>query len=338
MKQDQQQTPRRRDIVRAGLAGAFAVAAPFTISPAALAQPAFPSKPMKIIVPFAPGTGSDVIARTFGQKIGEDTGQVVVVENREGGGGIVGTMAAMQAAPDGHTLLMVANPFTIVAATSLKPPYDPLKDFVPVAKVAIVPIVLTIANALNIGTIQELIAYAKANPGKLNYASSGQGTPSQLEMEIFKQAMGLDIVEIPYKSTAQAMTDVIGGQVSMYPSAMPLCLPHVRAGKVKALGVFDSQRSAQLPDVPHLAEALGQPNYVATPLWYGFVTRAGLPKDVGVRLHELAVKAMSSKEVIDRLTPLGAHPISPSNEQFIKEMQAEIDKASKLSKTLGFAK
>ncbi len=299
---------------------------------------AFPSKPMRIVVPFAPGTGSDVVARTVGQKISEQTGQPVVVENREGGGGIVGTLAAAQAPADAHTMLLVANPFTIVAGTNAKAPYDPIKDFAPVAKVANVPIVLCVANNLGINSVRELIAYAKANPGKLSFASSGAGTPSQLEMELFKQAAGVDIVEVPYKSTAQAMTDVIGGQIAMYPAAMPLCLQHVKSGRVKAIGVFDVQRSPQLPDVPHLAEALGQPNYTATPLWYGFVTRAGAPRDALRQLRELVVKAMASNDVVERLVPLGASPISPTVEEFTRQMQAEIDKTARLTKVLGIAR
>ncbi|MBA2962666.1 MULTISPECIES: Bug family tripartite tricarboxylate transporter substrate binding protein [Ramlibacter] len=323
---------RRRVLRLVGAAGLAAMA------PLAWSQGTFPQKPMRIVVPFAPGTGSDVIARTVGQKITEETGQSVVIENREGGGGIVGTMNALQAQPDGYTLLMVANPFTIVAGTNLKPPYDPLRDFSPVAKVAIVPIVLTIANNLNINSVKELVAYAKANPGKLSYASSGPGTPSQLEMELFKQAAGVDIVEVPYKSTAQAMTDVIGGQIAMYPSAMPLCLQHVKAGRVRALGLFDAQRSPALPDVPHFAEALGVPGYVATPLWYGFVTRAGTPRETVSRLRDLVTRSMASKDVSEKLVPLGAHPITPSSEEFTQQMAAEVEKSARLAKTLGIVK
>lgn len=323
----------RRALLRTGAAGAL-----LATGSLAWSQGSFPNKAMKIIVPFAPGTGSDVIARTLGAKISEDTGQPVVPENREGGSGIVGTLAALQAPADGHTLLMVANPFTIVAGTNPKAPYDPLKDFSPIAKVAIVPIVLTVSNGLNIKSVKELVAYAKANPGKLSYASSGPGTPSQIEMELFKQAAGIDIVEVPYKSTAQAMTDVIGGQIAMYPSAMPLCLPHVKAGKVRAIGVFDAQRSALLPDVPDFAEALGQPGYVATPLWYGFVTRAGAPREVQARLREIVMKAMASKEVSEKLVPLGAHPITTSVDQFTKDMVAEVEKSARLAKALSLGK
>ncbi len=328
-KQDQ----RRRDFLKLASASGLALACPL-----GWAQGAFPHKPMRIVVPFAPGTGSDVIARTVGQKITEATRQPVVVENREGGGGIVGTLNVAGSPADGYTLLMVANPFTLVAGTNTKAPYDPLRDFVPVAKVAIVPIVLTVNPALPIRSVKELVAYAKANPGKLSYASSGAGTPSQIEMELFKQAAGIDIVEVPYKSTAQGMTDVIGGQIAMYPAAMPLCLQHVKSARVRAIGLFHTQRSPALPDVPHFAEALGIPGYTATPLWYGFVAKAGVPKEVQARLHELVTEAMKSKEVNDKLVALGAQTITPTNEEFTRDMTAEIEKSARIAKALGIAK
>jgi tripartite-type tricarboxylate transporter receptor subunit TctC len=317
---------------------ALAAVASATLALPALAQGAFPNKPIRIVVPFAAGTGSDVIARTVGQKVSEESKQPVIVDTKEGGGGIVGTLAALQAPNDGYTMLMVANPFTIVPGTNSKAPYDPLKDFVPVAKVAIVPIVFTVANNLPVNNLREFIAYAKANPGKLSYASSGPGTPSQLEMELFKQAAGLDIVEVPYKSTAQAMTDVIGGQIALYPSAMPLSLQHVKAGKVKALALFNTQRSPALPDVPTLGEGMGMPSYVATPLWYGFVARAGTPPEAQAKLHALVTQAMKSAEVAERLQSLGAQLITPTNDEFSASMKAETEKTAKIAKTLGIAK
>ncbi|QJW85697.1 hypothetical protein HK414_01140 [Ramlibacter terrae] len=187
-------------------------------------------------------------------------------------------------------------------------------------------------------SVKELVAYAKANPGKLSYASSGAGTPSQIEMELFKQAAGIDIVEVPYKSTAQGMTDVIGGQIAMYPAAMPLCLQHVKSGRVKALGLFHTMRSPALPDVPHFAEALGVPGYTATPLWYGFVARAGTPPDVATRLNQLVADAMKSKEATEKLGALGAQMITPSTEEFRRDMAAEVEKSARMAKALGVAK
>ncbi|MFN0163808.1 MAG: Bug family tripartite tricarboxylate transporter substrate binding protein, partial [Burkholderiales bacterium] len=239
----------------------------------------FPSRPMRLIVPYSAGSGSDVVARTIGQKIAEQSGQPVIVENRDGGGSLIGTMAAAKSPPDGYTMLIAANPFVILPSQSAKPPYDPTRDFVPIAKIAVIPLVLAVAPNVAVNNVRELVAHARANPGKLSYASSGPGTISQQEMELFKQVTGLDIFEVPYKSTAQAMTDTIGGQVALFPGIMPLTLPHIRAGRVRALAVFDSQRSAQLPDVPTINEDLKIPGYVPTPVWYGFVAPAGTPRE-----------------------------------------------------------
>lgn len=296
----------------------------------------YPNRAVKIIVPYSPGTGSDVIARAIGQYVGDKTGHTVVIENREGGGSLIGTMAAAKAPPDGYTILIVANPFAIVPSQSSKPPYDPERDFVPVAKVAIIPLVLAAATNLQINSVKELVAYAKANPGKLSYASSGPGTISQQEMELFKQASGLrDIVEVPYKSTAQAMTDLIGGQIALFPVVVPLALQHIRSGRVRALAVFDTQRSPLLPDVPPAADELGVKGYVPTPVWYGFVAPAGTPSDAVAALNKLIVEAMQKPEVKDRLVATGAMPIDVSNEQFKADLKAEYLKAGKLARELG---
>ena len=310
---------------------AFALAAS-----AALAQSGpFPNRPLKIIVPYSAGTGSDVLARTIGQNISEKTGQPVVIENRDGGGSLIGTMAAAKSAPDGYTMLIAANPFIIVPSQNSKPQYDPLKDFVPIAKVAVIPLVLAANPQAPFTNIRELLAYARANPGKLSYASSGAGTISQQEMELFKQAAGLDIVEVPYKSTAQAMTDTIGGQIALFPVVVPLALPHLRSGRARALGVFDTQRSPLLPDVPPMAEEIRVAGYTPTPVWYGFLAPAGTPREAVATLNELIQGAMRSNEVKERLTGLGAQPITRTNEQFEADMKSELEKAGQLAKKLG---
>ncbi len=310
---------------------AFALAAS-----AALAQSGpFPNRPLKIIVPYSAGTGSDVLARTIGQNITEKTGQPVVIENRDGGGSLIGTMAAAKSAPDGYTMLIAANPFIIVPSQNSKPQYDPLKDFVPIAKVAVIPLVLAANPQAPFTNIRELLAYARANPGKLSYASSGAGTISQQEMELFKQAAGLDIVEVPYKSTAQAMTDTIGGQIALFPVVVPLALPHLRSGRARALGVFDTQRSPLLPDVPPMAEEIRVAGYTPTPVWYGFLAPAGTPREAVATLNELIQGAMRSNEVKERLTGLGAQPITRTNEQFEADMKSELEKAGQLAKKLG---
>ena len=305
-------------------------------SAAAIAQSGpYPNRAIKIIVPYSAGTGSDVLARTIGQNMSEKSRQPVIIENRDGGGSLIGTMAAAKAPADGYTMLIVANPFTIVPAHNTKPPYDPLKDFVPVAKFATIPLVLAGASNLPFSNVKELVAYAKANPGKLSYASSGSGTISQQEMELFKQAAGLDIVEVPYKSTAQAMTDLIGGQIALFPVVVPLALPHLRSGRVRALGLFDTRRSPLLPDVALLAEELRVPGYVPTPVWYGFVAPAGTPREAVATLNAWILGAMQATEVKERLAASGAQPISTTNDQFAADMKAEVEKAALMAKSLG---
>ena len=305
-------------------------------SAAAIAQSGpYPNRAIKIIVPYSAGTGSDVLARTIGQNMSEKSHQPVIIENRDGGGSLIGTMAAAKAPADGYTMLIVANPFTIVPAHNTKPPYDPLKDFVPVAKFATIPLVLAVASNLPVSNVKELVAYAKANPGKLSYASSGAGTISQQEMELFKQAAGLDIVEVPYKSTAQAMTDLIGGQIALFPVVVPLALAHLRSGRVRALGLFDTRRSPLLPDVALLAEELRVPGYVPTPVWYGFVAPAGTPREAVATLNAWILGAMQATEVKERLAASGAQPISTTNEQFAADMKAEVEKAALMAKSLG---
>jgi tripartite-type tricarboxylate transporter receptor subunit TctC len=323
--------PSRRTVV----SGLAALAAARVLPAAAQGAAPFPSRGLRIVVPFAAGTGSDVDARSIGQKLAEQLGQPVVAENREGAGGVVGTNAVKQAPADGYTLLMAANPFTIAPATFATAPYDPLREFVPVAKIADVPIVLTVAADSPFRSVRDVIAFAKANPSKLTYASSGKGTPSQFETELFKQAAGIEILEVPYKNTAQALTDTMSGQVSMYPSAMPLALPHIRAGRARALAIIDRRRAPTLPDVPTLAEALQMPSYVATPLWYGFVARAGTPPEALARLEGEIRKAAQTPEVRERLVGLGAQLVEITRDEFAGEMKAEFEKASRLAKELG---
>ena len=328
---DAHASPGANRLIRALAAVSLALA-----GTAALAQSgAFPNRPIRIIVPYSAGTGSDVLARTIGQSMTEKTGQPVLIENRDGGGSLIGTMAAAKAAPDGYTILIAANPFIIVPSQSSKPQYDPIRDFVPIAKVAVIPLVLATNHSAPFTNVRELVAYAKANPGKLSYASSGAGTISQQEMELFKQAAGLDILEIPYKSTAQAMTDTIGGQIALFPVVVPLALPHLRSGRARALGVFDTQRSPLLPEVPPIAEEIRVAGYTPTPVWYGFLAPAGTPREALSTLNELIQGAMRTNEVKERLTGLGAHPISRTSEQFEADMKSELEKAGQLARKLG---
>lgn len=298
----------------------------------------YPDRPIRIIVPYSPGTGSDVLARALGKVVSEKTGQPVVVENRDGGGSLVGTMSVAKAPADGYTILIAANPFVIVPSQYLKPPYDPLADFVPVAKVAVMPLVLAAAHDAPFTTIKELVTYAKANPGKLSYGSSGAGTISQQEMELFKQAAGIDIVEVGYKSTAQAMSDLLGGHIALFPVIAPLVMPHLKSGRVRALGLFDTQRSPALLDIPLMGEELRVSGYVPTPVWYAFMAPAGTPPEAISALNGLFRAAMQLAEVREHLAGLGAQSNMPENEQFIADLKSEYEKAAKVATMLGTAK
>ena len=322
---------KRRRLLRAGGAAMTLLA----VGRSAHAQADFPNRPIKIVVPYSPGSGSDVLARTVAQGITEKTGKAVVVENREGGGSLIGTMAVAKAPADGYTILMGANPMVIVPAGQSQPQYDPVRDFVPVAKVSVIPLVLAVTPSLGIKSVRDFVAYAKANPGKLNYGSSGPGTSSQQAMESFKQAVGIDVVEVPYKSTAQAMTDVIGGTLSAFPAVVPLVSQHIQAGKATGLAVFDTRRSPSLPNVPAITEEVNVPGYVPAPVWYGFVAPAGTPSQIVAALATMINAAMDTDETKARLPALGAQRISVTNEQFAADLKSEYQMAGALAKRLG---
>jgi tripartite-type tricarboxylate transporter receptor subunit TctC len=298
------------------------------------AQGAFPNKPIRLVVPYSPGTGSDVLARTVAQSITEKTGHAVIIENREGAGSLIGSLAVAKAPPDGYTIMIAANTLVILPSQSARPQFDPVKDFTPIVKVAAIPLVLAVSPALKINNVKELIAYARANPGKLSYGTSGPG-PAQNEMELFKQAVGLDIAEIPYKSTAQAMTDLIGGTLPLFPAVGPLVLQHLQSGRARGLAVFDTRRSPQMPDIPSMMEEVSVPGYVATPVWYGFVAPANTPPDVVARLGGWIQAAMASPEVKAKLTTLGAQLTPADSTTFTAEIRNEYEKSSALAKKLG---
>ncbi len=311
-----------------------AVAVCLLVTACVVRADAFPSRALKIVVPFGAGTGSDILARTIGAKLSEAIGQPVVIENREGAGGLIGTRAVLSAPADGYTLLMAANPFVVSPVLYETAPYDALKDFVPVAQVTVVPNMLVVNSQVPVKTARELIAYAKAHPGKLTYASSGVGTPSELEMEMLKSLLGLDVLEVPYKSTAQAMTDVMGGQVALYYPTLPAALPNVKAGRLRALGVGSERRAPQAPEVPTLAEALDLPGYRAQ-TWYGFVVRAGTPPAVAAKLGAEIERALRAPDVRERIAALGGEPATGSVDDFSKQMRAEAAKWTQLVRKLG---
>jgi len=309
------------------------VALSVLICAGAVAQP-YPNKPVRIIVPFSAGSGSDVFARTLGPKFTETWGQQIVVENREGAGGVIGAQLVAKAAPDGYTLLLGATPWAVAPSLYAKPPYDALKDFVPVGRIGFIPSVLVVHPTLPVNDVKALIKLAKAQPGKLDYSSSGKGAPSHLFVEYFKAMAKVDIVEIPYKNTAQALTDVMGGQVMMNLPILAAALPHVRAGRLKALAVTSGKRAGVASDIPTMAESAGLPGYEAAQ-WQGLIAPAGTPADIVTRVNAELNRALQLPDVKERIGNLGVEIATNTPQQFATDVRADIVKWDQLIKSLG---
>lgn len=297
----------------------------------AAAQSGFPSKPLRIIAPFSPGSGVDSIARIYAQRLSEQLGVPVVVENKEGAGGMIGAAYAAKLPPDGYSLLVATTPFVVGPITQGNAPYDPIKDFEAVGRMALNPLLLIVNPGVPARTMKELIAYAKANPGVLTYASSGPGTPSQLEMEALKSKLGLDIREIPYRSNAQALTDVIAGFVSMYYTVQSTSLGNLQAEQVRALAVASLKPTRALPDVPTMAEAANLPGYEAQ-VWYGIVVPKGTPPDIIKRLNAELIQAAKTPDVVTGVQKLGFELAPSSPEEFATLMLDEATKANVTTK------
>ena len=302
--------------------------------PALAHAQAFPAKPIKLIVPFGAGSGTDVLARIVGERISETLGQPVVAENREGAGGLVGAQAVQKSPGDGYTIMMAANPFVVAPHLQATLPYDVNKEFTAIARIGVLPMALVTATSSPYKSVAELVEFAKANPGKLNYANSGRGSPSHLEMELIKQNLGLQIQDVPYKSVGQAMNDTLGGQVALYFPTVPAAYAQMKGGKLRILGIGSTRRSTQAPDVPTLAEALGKPGYEAS-VWYGFVGPSGMPREATVKLQDAILKALAHPEAKDRIEKSGTD-IEPGNaEVFGGLIRRENDKWAALVKSLG---
>jgi len=301
---------------------------------AALSLPAaaqtYPAKPVRIIVPFPAGGPTDIVARTIGQKLTESWGQPIVIDNRAGLGGGVGTEQAAKAPADGYTLLM-GTIGGLAVAMSLVPNrgYDTLRDFAPVTQAVTVTNFLVVHPSVPAKTVKELIAIAKARPGQLNYASAGAGTAPHLAGELFKMMAGVSIVHIPYKGSAPALTALLSGEVDMNFENSLIVMPHVGSGKVRPLGVTGTQRSKLLPGVPTIAETL--PGYNAAG-WYGLLAPVATPKDIVARLNTEVVRILRLPEVVERLAGQGAEPAGGSPEAFAAFIRSEIDKWAKLVK------
>ena len=293
----------------------------------------YPSRSVKIIVPFAAGGPADVYARVLAEKLSRAMGQPFVVEDLPGGGSIVGTSAVQNSAPDGYTLLMMSNTHTVNESLIKKKPFVLMRDFVPVAPVNYSDLVLVVHPSVPAKTLKEFIALAKSKPGELNYASSGPGTPYHMAGELFKAMAGVNIVHIPYKGSSGARTDILGGQVQMMFDAITTMAPNVEAGKVRALGTSGKARSSVLPNVPTISEA-GVPGYEAT-IWLGIMAPKGTPRPVIDRLNAEIRKAVNSPEIKAEWAKQGAVGMDMSPEEFEKYLHQDIEKWAKIVKISG---
>jgi tripartite-type tricarboxylate transporter receptor subunit TctC len=289
---------------------------------------------VKIIVPFAAGGPADIYARAIGQKLQEALGQPFVVDDRPGAGSVIGTDAAAKSAPDGYTLLMgTVGTHAINPSLYAKMPYDHVRDFAPVILVAGVPNVLVVHPSVPANTVAELIAFGKANPGKLNFASSGSGTSIHLAGELFRVQTGIQMTHVPYKGSAPAIQDLLGGQVQLMFDNLPSALPQIKAGKLRALGVTSATRAAALPDVPTIAES-GLPGFEASS-WFGLLAPAGTPRDVVAKLDAEVAKWLASQDARDKLLAQGAIAAGGSPEDFSAHIAAETAKWAKVVKESG---
>jgi len=282
----------------------------------------YPGHPIRLIVPFAPGGGNDTVARLVGDSLGKRLGQPIVIDNRPGAGGVVGAEAAAKAAPDGYTLFLGG-----VGSHAINPnlhkdlSYDPIRDFAPITLLASAPLILVVHPSVPAQSVQQLVALAKSQPGKLDYASNGNGSSSHLAAVMFSSMAGVDMVHVPYKGLSPALTDLLAGRDQLMFSSVVAILPHVRAGKLRALAVTSRMRMALLPDIPTLAES-GVPGY-ETSSWYGILAPAGTPPQVVRRLHDEIVKVLAQDDVRKALAQEGAEAVGDTPEEFAAFIRAE---------------
>ena len=307
--------------------------AALAISAPAHAQ-VYPAKTVRMIVAYPPGGGTDIVGRTLAQKLGESLGQSVVVENRGGASGNIGTELAARAAPDGYTILMGnVAPNAINVSLFKDLPFDPVADFAPVSLVASTPNILVVHPSTPARTVKEVIALAKAKPGTLNFASAGMGSSSHLAGELFRILAGADIVHVPYKGAGPAMVDVLSGQVQLYFATMPAAMPHVRPGKLAPVAVTSARRSQALPDLPTIEES-GVPGYEAS-TWYGVLAPAHTPAAVVARLHGDIARILTDAALHARLADQGFDPVGSSPEEFGAYIKSEILKWGKVIRDAG---
>jgi len=298
------------------------------------AQETYPSRPIRLVVPYAPGGVSDITGRIVAQKMTELLGQPMVVENRAGAGGMLGTGVVAKSPPDGYTIVLSSLSAYAIGPKLVKQPlYDPVADFTPIAAVALSPTILTINTALPFQSLKELIAYGKANPGKLSYGSSGIGSVAHISAEMLRASTGIELVHIPYKSAALAYPDMISGNVSMVFDALPSAIQHIKSGKARPLAMMSDRRASLVPEVPTFAEA-GYPEATLR-LWVGLHGPAGLPAPIVQKLNETAARAVAAPDVRERFTAVGADAYSIPAREFADLVRADVERLGKMMASAG---
>jgi tripartite-type tricarboxylate transporter receptor subunit TctC len=292
------------------------------------AQQSWPVRAVRLVVPSAPGGGTDITARIVAPKLSEQLGQQVIVENRAGAGTMIGGEVVARAAPDGYTLLMGISTLAINPAMYKKVPYDALKDFAPISQVVSLSNLLVTHPSLPVQSVKSLIAFARARPGQIYYASAGVGTNPHLSVELFLSMAGLKMVHVPYKGSGQGIVDVVAGHVPVMMPSILTGLPHAKTGRLRGLGVTGAKRAGAAPDIPTIAEA-GVPGYEAVQ-WFGVLAPAGTPREIVVRLHGEIVHLLNAAEVRGRLLGDGADPVGSSPEEFAAFLRAETAKWAKV--------
>lgn len=305
-----------------------------TLAPSgAGAQDAWPSKPVRLILPFPPGGGTDILGRLIAAQLSSSLGQPVVAENRGGAGGNVGAEAAAKSAPDGYTVVLVAPSLAISPSLYSKLNYDPVKDFAPISLVATVPNVMITHPSVPAATLAEFIALAKTKPGGMNFGSGGSGTSNHLAGELFNIVAGVKLVHVPYKGVNLAMNDVLSGQIQFVVIGVPAAAPHIKAGRLRALALVAPRRAPALPDVPTVAEA-GLPKFEVT-TWYGILAPAGTPRPIITRLNAEIVRIMHAPEMTQRLAGMATDPVTSTPEEFAAYIKSEIAKWAEVIRQAG---
>jgi tripartite-type tricarboxylate transporter receptor subunit TctC len=310
-------------------------AAAIGIAGAAAAAGQYPNKPIRMVVPFPPGAASDFLARTVGQKLNELYGQQVIIDNRPGAGGIVGSTIISKGAPDGYTLGMVGQPHLVNALLQKEPPYRALEDIAAVTEVASLPNVLVIAPSLQVKSVSDLIALAKAKPGQLNMGSAGIGSSSHLAGEMFKSAAGIKVEHVPFKMLSDIFTEMLAGRVHMYFFPLPAVMPMLKEGKLRVLAVGTPKRTPSLPDVPTIAES-GLPGF-QTESWFGVVAPARTPRGIIMQLNKDIANILKTPDMKERFLRQGAEAVFGTPEEFQKLMQTEYVRYQKLVKAAGIS-